>query len=218
MPPAPIAFFDLDGTLVMGQTQQLFVSFLRSRGEVAWAYLAGVGLWFAAYKLGLVNPTEQLRERGAHLLGGKTQAEVEALMDDFAEQVLAPRLHPGAVVALADHKTAGARVVILSAALEPLVEALARRLAVTEWAATSLEVADGRFTGRLAGRSLYGGEKVVAARRILEQSGIDPAACFAYADHETDLDLLRLVGRPVAVRPKPALLAEARSRGWRVLP
>jgi HAD superfamily hydrolase (TIGR01490 family) len=217
MAPVPIAFFDLDGTLVIGQTQQLFVSFLRSRGEVALPYLAGVGLWFAAYKLGLVRPTDSLRERGARLLQDRSQAEVRSLMQEFMDQVLAPRLHPGAVSAVADHRTAGHRVVILSAALEPLVVALAGRLAVTEWVATPVEVAQGRFTGRLAGPPLYGSEKVVAARRLMEESGVDPAVCAAYADHESDIDLLEVVGRPVAVHPKAGLLAEARGRGWRVL-
>lgn len=217
MSAAPIAFFDLDGTLVIGQTQQLLVSFLRSRGEIGLPYLLGVGLWFAAYKLGLVEPTDRLRERGGMLLQGRTTGEVRTLMDEFTDRRLAPRLHPGAVNALTMHEAAGDRVVILSAALEPLVEGLARRLGVREWVATEMEIEGDRYTGRIRGRSMYGDQKVMAARRLLEESGVDSAACAAYADHDTDRSLLELVGRPVAVHPKPGLLEVARERGWTVL-
>ncbi len=218
MPDASIAFFDLDGTLVVGQTQRLFVSFLRSRGEVRLDYMAAVGLWFAAYKLGLVEPTDSLRSRGARFLEGRTPDEVVALMDDFTARVLTPRLHPGAVMALARHRDAGDRVVILSAALEPLVEGLARRLGVVEWVATGVEMQDGRYSGRLSGRPLYGVEKVAAAQRVLDEGGVDPSRCFAYADHETDIAVLESVGHPVAVRPSGRLLQVARDRGWTVLP
>ena len=83
---------------------------------------------------------------------------------------------------------------------------------------TRLEVRDGRYTGEVVGRAVYADEKVRAARRLLDEAGLDPAACAAYADHETDVALLESVGHPVAVNPRPGLLRVAGERGWPVIP
>ncbi len=216
-PPA-IAFFDLDGTLVLGQTQRLLVGFLRRRGMVSRRFLVGAGLWFALYKTGLVKATDRARARGAELLAGHSEVEVGRLMDLFTNELLVARLNQAVVAALQDHKARGDQVVILSAAVQPLVRSLGGRLAVEACEGTRLETVQGRYTGSLAGRALYGAEKARAARRYLEKSGVDPARCWAYADHETDLELLRLVGWPVAVRPRPALRKVALAEGWSIVP
>lgn len=215
---AAIAFFDLDGTLVSGQTQRLLVAFLRGRGLVGPGFLLGVGLWFTLYRLGLVQPTDSARARAAGLMEGRSVAEVTALMDSFTSEELVPRLHPGAVSALREHQVRGDEVVIISAALMPVVQGLARHLGVESCEGTRLEEKDGVFTGTVIGRALYGPEKVSAARRLLEVRRVDALSCSAYADHETDVDLLELVGSPVAVSPRPGLAAVARERGWRIIP
>jgi HAD superfamily hydrolase (TIGR01490 family) len=215
---AAIAFFDLDGTLIVGQTQQLLVSHLRRRGMVNLWFLLGVGAWFGAYKLGLVRPTDPARARGAELVAGWGIPEVDGFMDDFMEEVLAPRLYPPTAAAMAAHRERGDLIVVLSAALEPLVASLARRLRVPAWEGTSLEVDGGRYTGRLSGRPLYGEEKVRVARGYLARCAVDPGSCSAYADHESDAGLLRLVGRPVAVRPRGGLKRIALAEGWRMIP
>ena len=215
---AAIAFFDLDGTLVVGQTQRLLVSFMRREGMVGLRFVVGVGLWFGAYRLGLVKPTDNARARAAGLMAGRSVAGVAALMDRFTAEELAPRLHAGAVSALRDHRERGDEVVIVSAALMPVVEGLARHLSVDSCEGTRLEERDGAFTGAVAGRALYGPEKVSAAKRVLEDRGVDASSCSAYADHESDLDLLELVGHPVAVSPRAGLAAVARERGWRIIP
>lgn len=213
-----IAFFDLDGTLVVGQTQRLLVSFLRRQGLVGPGFLLGVGLWFALYRLGLVQPTDSARARAAGLMKGRSVAEVTALMDRFTSEELVPRLHAGAVSALRAHQVRGDEVVIVSAALLPVVQGLARHLGVDSCEGTRLEERGGVFTGTVVGRALYGPEKVSVARRLLELRGADALSCSAYADHETDMALLELVGSPVAVSPRPGLAAVARERGWGIIP
>lgn len=214
----PLAFFDLDGTLVIGNTQQLLVGFLYRQGAIGWPFLVGTAVWFAGYKLGVVRPNDRARTRAARLLAQRTVGEIEALMDAFTQEILVPRLHEGAVAALRAQQASGGRVVILSAALDPLVQGLARELGVGETVGTVLEVRDDRYTGEVVGRAIYGDEKVQAARRVMDAAALDPTACAAYADHETDVGLLESVGHPVAVNPRPGLLQVARERGWPVIP
>jgi HAD superfamily hydrolase (TIGR01490 family) len=213
----PLAFFDLDGTLVVGNTQQFLVRFLHRRGAIGWPFLLGTALWFAGYRLGVVKPTDRARTRAARLLAGRSTAEIDELMDAFTGEMLVPRLHAGAVAALRAQQAGGGRVVILSAALDPLVRGLARGLGVGDSVGTALEVRDGHYTGSVVGRAIYGDEKVRAARRVIDAAGLDAADCGAYADHETDIALLESVGHPVAVNPRPALLQVARERGWPVI-
>jgi HAD superfamily hydrolase (TIGR01490 family) len=212
-----IAFFDLDGTLVVGQTTLLLVKFLRREGVVTRRFLVGTGLWFLGYKLGVVKVTEKSRNQGARVFAGRPESEVQELMERFVGEVLAPRFHEGAVQSLAEHQARGDRVVVISAALEPVVKAVCARLGVGEHAGTACEVREGRYSGRLLGSTPHGEEKPKVATEYMRRWGVRAADCWAYADHGSDLALLGSVGHPVAVNPRSALLAVAEQRGWPVL-
>jgi HAD superfamily hydrolase (TIGR01490 family) len=213
-----VAFFDLDGTLVVGQTTLLLVKFLRRAGIVSRSFVVGTGLWFLGYKLGLLKVTEKSRNQGARVFAGRSEAEVDRLMRSFTEGVLAPRFHSAATAALAEHQAVGDRVVLISAALEPVVKAVCLRLGVADFVGTACEVRKGRYSGRLLGLSPHADEKKRVAAEYLRRWGVDGAVCWAYADHGSDLALLLSVGHPVAVNPKPELLAIAQRAGWPVLP
>ena len=215
---AAIAFFDLDGTLVVGQTTLLLVKFLRKVGIVSSTFMVGTGLWFLGYKAGLVKVSEKSREKGAGVFKGLSEDEVDRLMERFTEEVLVPRFHPAATAALAEHLAEGDRVVVISAALDPVVRALSRRLGVERFVGTPCEIAGGRYSGRLTGPSPHGDEKVGAARAYMDEWGVDADNCWAYADHVTDLALLQSVGHPVAVNPKPGLREVAEQAGWPIVP
>jgi HAD superfamily hydrolase (TIGR01490 family) len=212
-----VAIFDLDGTLVVGQTQVLMVRFLRKARVVSRSFVLGMALWFLAYKAGLVKVTQASRAKGGEVLAGLSEEEVTALMTRFTEEVMVPRLHPACMAALAEHQAEGDEVVVVSAALQPMVEALCRWLGVAHWAGALCESVDGRYTGRLLGAIPYAAEKARVAERFIAGYGADPADCWAYADHDTDLELLRFVGHPVAVNPRPGLRAEAERQGWPIL-
>jgi HAD superfamily hydrolase (TIGR01490 family) len=212
-----VAVFDLDGTLVVGETTALLVRFMRGAGVVGWSFVAGMTVWYLAYKAGLAKVTAASREKSAEVLKGLTTDEAASLMARFTDEVLAPRLHPAAGAALAEHQAEGDAVVVVSAAFDPMVEALCRRLGVAEYAGAGCEVVGGRYTGSLRGPIPYGAEKARIAAGFIARHDADPADCWAYADHDTDLDLLRSVGHPVAVNPRPGLRAEAERQGWPIL-
>jgi HAD superfamily hydrolase (TIGR01490 family) len=216
-PDSAVAFFDLDGTLVRGHTQVLLVKFMRRSGAVSWGYQLGAMVWFLAYKLRLVRLTRQAREKGAAMFRGLTEAEAEEAMARFAEEVLAPRLNGQVVSALLAHKARGHKVVILSAALEPVVKALSRRVGSDEYVGAECELARGRYTGRIRGAIPHSNEKTRVAAGFISRVGAQVEDCWAYGDHETDLSLLRWVGHPVAVNPRPRLLLVAQRAGWPIL-
>jgi HAD superfamily hydrolase (TIGR01490 family) len=213
-----VAFFDLDGTLVVGQTTLLLVRFLRKERIVSRTFLVGTGLWFLAYMIGLVKVTERSRNQGARVFAGRSIEEVDGLMDRFTEEILVPRFHPAATAALAEHQAVGDRVVVISAALEPVVGAVCRWLGVPDFVGTACEIEQGRYLGRLVSPSPHAEEKARVAAEYLKRWAVDAADCWAYADHGSDMTLLQSVGHPVAVNPRPELLAAAQTAGWPVLP
>ena len=212
-----VAVFDLDGTLVVGQTQVLLTRFLRKAGVVSRTFVLGTGLWFLAYKTGLVKVTQASRAKGAQVLAGLPEGRVTELMDRFNAEVMVPRLHPASTAALGRHQARGDLVVVVSAALDPLVEALCRHLGVSQYAGARCAIADGRYTGELLGPIPYSAEKARVASRFIAACGAEAGDCWAYADHDTDLDLLHSVGHPVAVNPRPGLRSEAERQGWPIL-
>jgi HAD superfamily hydrolase (TIGR01490 family) len=212
-----VAFFDLDGTLVVGQTTLLLVRFLRKAGVVSRGFLVGTALWFVGYKLGLLKVTERSRHQGARVFAGRSVADIDELMRRFTDEVLVPRFHAASTAALVEHQSVSDHVVVISAALEPVVKAVCGHLGVREFVGTACEVQDGRYCGRLVGPSPHGEVKGVVAAVYMKRWGVDAADCWAYADHGSDLALMRSVGHPVAVSPKPELLAFARDAGWPVM-
>jgi HAD superfamily hydrolase (TIGR01490 family) len=115
------------------------------------------------------------------------------------------------------HRALGHPVILVSGSLHACLDPLARTLGA-DVLCTEQEVdTDGRFTGRVI-RSMIGPGRLRAVRAALDIRGIDPALCSAYADHETDLELLQAMGDPVVVGDDPVLRAVAAARGWRSLP
>jgi HAD superfamily hydrolase (TIGR01490 family) len=120
--------------------------------------------------------------------------------------------------AVETHRAAGREVVLVSGSMRPLLAPLAEELGVSAVLCTELLVTpDGRLTGEVL-EPMIGEAKADAALWFMRERGADPDDCFAYGDHESDLALLRAVGRPVVVGNSPRLKEEARRFAWPVLP
>ena len=108
---------------------------------------------------------------------------------------------------------------LVSGTFAPFLEVIARRLGVPHAIGTPLEVRDGRYTGRIVPPLCQSEGKPQHAQVYLADQDVevDWTASYAYADRDTDIPLLSLVGQPVAVYPDEMLLAHARSEGWHVI-
>ena len=112
------------------------------------------------------------------------------------------------------HRRRGDRVVLMTGALDFLVDSL-RHLG-DELIAARLVERTGRFTGELAEPPLTADGRASLAARLAAEHGLDLADCHAYGDSIADLPLLELVGHPHAINPDFRLAREARRRGWPV--
>lgn len=210
-----IAFFDLDRTLVRKDSSELFAFALARRGLVH-PWQGAKFLWGGAqYKLGIKSRAD-MQVLGFATYRGATVAALAAALRDVWEPCVVPGLSAGTMERLTQHQERGDRLVIVSASPR-FVVAPAREILGVEGFGTTMEVVDGRLTGRVQGEILEGAEKAKVVARLCAESGVDPADCWAYSDSILDRAFLESVGRPVAVGPDASLAALAAERDWPVL-
>jgi HAD superfamily hydrolase (TIGR01490 family) len=212
------AFFDLDKTVIAKASMMAFSRPFYREGLLTRRILAR-GLWGQLLFLHFgarAQTLERLRLRMLQLTEGWEQERVKRIVAETLIQVVAPITYKEALELIADHKAAGRRVYIVSAAPEEIVEPLARYLGAEGAIATQAAVSAGRYTGQLLSYA-FGPQKAATIRQIAQRDNLDLSESWAYSDSATDVPMLEAVGHPVAVNPDRALRRTARMRGWPVL-
>lgn len=212
-----IAFFDLDRTLIAVNSGQLWVRRELALGRLSRRRAAQAAIWLAQYSLGLAR----LEDTVAHAIAavrGSSGKELDARTEHFYEVQVRPALRPGALAALAAHRQARDRLVLLTSSTHYLADRAGRDLGFDEVRCNRLEVdALGQHTGRVLDGVCFGRGKLLAARRSAEAQGTLLSACTFYTDSYADLPVLEVVGRPVAVNPDLRLRRKASRLGWEIV-
>ncbi len=214
---ARLVLFDVDGTLFRGQSQHLFLRLAREAGLVGSRPFVVLLLWFVLYRLRLVRRTTAIREYAARQFRGVEVAAVEELLARHAHRFTG-HLEGAACDRLRHHQAEGDEVVLVSAALEPIIRLIARHLGVVQIVATRLEVEAGRYTGRITGAPIYGERKVAAVGPLLDRANKSGSSTVYYTDDSSDEAMLRRVDLPICVTPDRRLHAVADKEGWQVIP
>ena len=216
-----LALFDLDGTLIPGDSDHAFGEFMITLGWVDAElhrrrnddfyrhYLAGT-LDLAAY---VDFSTQAWRQR--------PPADQQAARRRFIAEVIRPQLQPAAFELLQSHRDAGDLVAIVTATNEFVTRPIAEAFGIEHLLAVELQRdATGRATGQIAGVPSFREGKIDRVHQWLHGLGHALEGfehSVFYSDSTNDLPLLEIVSEPVATNPSPALEAIARERGWRIL-
>jgi HAD superfamily hydrolase (TIGR01490 family) len=215
-----LTLFDLDHTLLDGDSDVLWCEFLMQCGELDRAQFEPRNQRMERdYKAGTVSP-QAFCEFYVSTLAGRSRQQWEPLRRVFLEQVIAPRIGHAAQGLVERHRGAGDLVVMTTATNRVITELTAAHLGLPHLIATECEVgADGRFTGRTSGTLNMRDGKVTRLHEWLAAQRIDARDCETtfYSDSMNDLPLLLAVRKPVAVNPDMRLAAVAAERGWLVL-
>jgi HAD superfamily hydrolase (TIGR01490 family) len=215
-----LALFDLDNTLLAGDSDYEWGQFLIERGVLARdEYEAQNARYFEQYKAGTLDIHEYL---GFALgpLAAHTPQELARWHADFMRSRVLPMITPRARELVARHLGTGDLCAVVTATNSFVTAPIAREFGVPHLIATEPETAAGRFTGRVAGTPCFREGKI---RRVDEwlaalgrRLGEFEASVF-YSDSHNDLPLLERVRQPVAVDPDAERAAEATRRGWPVI-
>lgn len=212
-----LAFFDLDRTVLSVNSGSRWLRREVATGKVsARAALQGFA-WLVRYELGFASG-ESMVDRVVAQVAGSDAAELRERTRVFFESDVRATYRPGALDAIARHRGAGDRLLLLTSSSNYLSELVAHDLGFDEVLCNRLEVAlDGRHTGRVAGRACFGAGKLFHAEEACRRHGVALSDCAFYTDSFSDRFVLEAVGQPVAVNPDPRLRRRAASAGWAVV-
>ena len=209
-----LAIFDLDNTLIGGDSDYLWGQFLAERGLVdGERHEREKQRFYDECRAGTLDIHAflafMLKPLAEHPL-----ADLLAWRVQFIEEKIEMILLPKATALLDRHRTAGDTLLIITATNRFITAPIAERLAVAHLLATEAEFSDGRYTGRSVGIPCFRQGKVARLSEWLAETGHDLTGSWFYSDSHNDLPLLHQVAHPVAVDPDEALASHAAERGW----
>lgn len=212
-----LAIFDLDYTLLAGDSDHAWGEFLIERGLVDGpAYRETNDRYFAQYLAGTLDIHAFLAFALAPL-ARLDRRLLDQLHTEFMETRIRPMVAPGAPALLDKHRARGDTLVIITATNRFVTAPIARLLGVEHLIATDPEESNGRYTGRVAGTPCYREGKVVRLEAWVREHGASLAGSWCYSDSHNDLPILRRATHPVAVDPDAILREEAVARGWPII-
>ena len=212
-----LAIFDLDNTLISGDSDVLWGEFLGEHGIVDTdAHNRAQQQFYQDYLGGRLDINAFLRFQ-LEVLTRYDIDTLEQLRQRFMEEKIAPVMLPRAEGLLQRHREQGDRLLIITATNRFVTEPIARRLGVAELIASEPEMFAGRYTGRVHGTPSYAEGKVTRLHEWLGSAGENLEGSWFYSDSRNDLPLLREVTHPVAVDPDEVLAAAARENDWTII-
>ena len=212
-----LALFDLDNTLILGDSAQAFSEYMAASDIVTPDnFLQANQIYMHDYDAGRLVLNDYMKYTLSPLTV-LTPAQANTLINQFVEDILPKMLLPKALQLIDEHRHAGDEIVIISATGSHLVFPIARRLGVEHALAVDIETIDGYITGEITGIPTFREGKVLRAQAWAKTRNFEVSEAVFYSDSHNDLPLLEAVQRPVAVDPDPQLQQEAKQRGWEII-
>lgn len=218
--PHKLVVFDLDHTLLDGDSDVLWCDFLIAKRVIDAADFGPRNAAMARdYQAGTVS-VRAFCDFYVSTLAGRAPAQWEPLRQAFLREAIAPRLGAASRALVRQRQDEGALVVLSTATNRFITDLTAQELGIRHLIATECEVAaDGHFTGQVQGLPNMREGKVTRLHAWLAARGqaLLDFESWAYSDSLNDLPLLLATNHAVAVNPDAKLAAAAGERAWPVL-
>ncbi|HLT40693.1 MAG TPA: HAD-IB family hydrolase [Enhygromyxa sp.] len=213
------SYFDVDGTLVSSNLMHTAVWYmandinpLRSARKLGKLLARAPKLLWAE-----VRDRRTFNELLFEAFRGTSEDRLHVLADEAYEWCMKEHIYEGARDIITRAKDLGHEVVLISGALDFLLERLARDLGADHWVGNRLEIHDGYATGKLLRPVVAGPTKSRLIANHARDHGHELAECFGYSDSYSDVPMLSVVGRPAVINPDPKLLRMARTYQWPII-
>ena len=212
-----LALFDLDNTLIAGDSDYLWGCFLVEQGIVDGAdYERENRRFYDQYRVGELDIHEfldfQLRPLAEHDL-----AALQQWRKQYVEEKISPILLPRAHELIDRHRQQGDTLVVITATNRFITAPIVALYDIPHLLATEPELRDEQYTGRVAGTPCFQDGKVERLGDWLAENQQSLEDSWFYSDSHNDLPLLNSVTHPVAVDPDEILEQHARDHDWPVI-
>lgn len=212
-----LAIFDLDNTLLNGDSDYLWGRFLIENGIVdAEFYERENKRFYAEYCAGTLNIFDFL----AFALRPLQENELPVLLawrERYIQEKILPIILPAARGLIETHRERGHTTMIITATNLFITEPIAAEFGVDYILATEPEFLDGRYTGQVKGQPCFQEGKVLRLQEWLQRHKRELSETWFYSDSHNDIPLLALVNHPNAVDPDPKLAAYAQEHAWPII-
>ncbi|GEC68512.1 haloacid dehalogenase [Raoultella terrigena] len=212
-----LTIFDLDNTLIKGDSSTVWSRFLMREGWISDPdYLAREAMLMADYDRGEMNIADYVALIQAPLIG-VPQAEVDGLVARCVREEILPRVYPQAWEVIRTLRARGEQMLVISASVSLLVQAVSDELGIDQALGIDVEMADGGYTGVIAGTPSYQHGKVVRLAQWRQAYPQLVGEVTFYTDSINDLPLCLHADRVRLVNPCPQLAAANEEHRWPVL-
>lgn len=212
-----LAIFDLDNTLLAGDSDHAWGEFLVEESIVdAEDYRKSNDRFYQEYLNGELDIMHYL----SFALQPLARHDMQQLLSwrkEFVEKKIRPMMQASAKKLLDSHRAQGHTLVIITATNRFVTEPVAKLLDIEHLIATEPELVNGRYTGEVAGVPSFQDGKVTRLNDWLESTGETLDGAWFYSDSHNDAPLLRKVENPVAVDPDPTLESIAKENNWKIM-
>ncbi|MBK7300146.1 MAG: HAD family hydrolase [Moraxellaceae bacterium] len=212
-----LAIFDLDNTLIAGDSDHAWGEFLVAQGLVdgVW-YKAQNDKFYADYCTGQLDIIAY-SEFVFGFLAQHDMSYLQQLHQQFMAQVIQPIMLPKAQALIQQHRDAGDFLLIITATNRFITQPIGEALGISELLATEPQQQVGRYTGKVEGVPCYREGKITRYQAWLSTQNIMFEQVFFYSDSHNDLPLLKIVDTPIAVDPDDTLKQYAQQQNWPIL-
>ena len=212
-----LALFDLDNTLLAGDSDYNWSLFLISEGLLdAKTHRDRNEKFYADYKAGQLNIVEFLKFQ-LKPLSDHPKKFLDELHLKYMQKIIHPMMTAKAQALVDKHKAAGDLCVVITATNSFVTKPIATAYGIEHLIGSDPEMLNGEYTGGVTGVPTYKEGKVTRINLWLAERGKklnDFEISYFYSDSHNDLPLLQLVTNPVAVDADEILTAYAQEHAW----
>ena len=209
-----LALFDLDHTLLNTDSDHSWGEFLVTEGLVDPIYHRQMNdKFYNDYKASRLDPIAY-NEFVFDFLTKHDQTYLKELHDLFMQKVIRPQMRPKGFSAIEKHRALGHVLVGITATSDFITAPIFNAFGITQVIATSAEVIDGKYTGKVTGVPCYQQGKLVRLEQWL--AGREVTESWAYSDSINDRFLLEYATHAIAVSPDAELAQLAKEKGWAI--
>lgn len=212
-----LAIFDLDHTLLNGDSDQLWGEFFARKAKLDENQrIETAQRFYDDYLQGKLD-LDAFLEFTLKPLAMFPFDQLVAWRDEFIESVIDPIILPAAIDIIEEHRSRGDTPIIITATNHFLTEPIAELFGIKHLLATQPEMKDGQFTGRYTGIPTFRDGKVVMLNMWVKEHNESLKGSYFYSDSANDIPLLDLVDNPIAVDPDDTLRQYAEERNWQII-
>lgn len=212
-----LAIFDLDNTLIGGDSDYLWGEYLCEHGYIdSEGHRDAHRRYYEDYHAGRLDIDDFLRFQLKPLADNSLE-NLECWRRDYMAKKIEPILLPKARQLIEDHRRRGHTLLIITATNRFITEPIAAALGIDNLVATEPRFVAGRYTGEVEGIPSYREGKVQRMHDWLAAHGAASCEQWFYSDSHNDIPLLNEVDHPVAVDPDDTLREFAETMGWPVI-